>query len=81
MKITLEISDTLLEEVRKLAMRERTTLHVFVEQGLRRIIIERQRKRGYKLRKASFKGRGLRPGVATVNFDKLRDLAYEGRGS
>lgn len=32
MKITIEISDSLLEEARKLAARERTTVHAFVEQ-------------------------------------------------
>jgi hypothetical protein len=80
MKTTLEISDPLLREARKLAARERTTLRALVEQGLRRVVAERGRKPSFRLRKASFKGRGLRPEVADAGWDRIRDLAYEGRG-
>jgi hypothetical protein len=80
MKTTLDISDPLLREARKIAARERTTLRALVEQGLRRIIIEKKRKPAFRLRKASFNGRGLRPEIADAGWDRLRDLAYEGRG-
>jgi len=80
MKTTLEISDPLLREARKVAARERTTLRALVEQGLRRVVAEKTRKSSFRLRKASFKGRGLRPEIADAGWDRLRDLAYEGRG-
>jgi hypothetical protein len=80
MKTTLDISDPLLREARKIAARERTTLRALVEQGLRRILAEKTRKPTFRLRKASFKGRGLRPEIADAGWDRLRDLAYEGRG-
>ena len=80
MKTTLEISDPLLREARKVAARERTTLRALVEQGLRCVIAEKKRKSTFRLRKASFKGRGLRPKLADAGWDRLRDLAYEGRG-
>jgi hypothetical protein len=80
MKTTLEISDPLLREARKVAARERTTLRALVEQGLRRVIAEKKRRPTFHLRKASFKGRGLRPELADAGWDRLRDLAYEGRG-
>jgi hypothetical protein len=80
MKTTLEISDPLLREARKLAARERTTLRALVEQGLRRVVAEKSRKSVFRLRKASFKGNGLRPELADAGWDRLRDLAYEGRG-
>jgi hypothetical protein len=80
MKTTLDISDPLLREARKIAARERTTLRALVEQGLRRIVAEKARKPTFRLRKASFKGRGLRPEIADAGWDRLRDLAYEGRG-
>ena len=81
MKTTLEISDPLLREARKIAMRERTTLRELVEQGLRRIVAEKQRKPAFQLRKASFKGRGLRPKLQNADWQCIRDMAYEGRGS
>jgi hypothetical protein len=80
MKTTLDISDSLLREARKLAARERTTLRALVEQGLRGVVAEKKRKPAFRLRKASFKGRGLRPELADAGWDRLRDLAYEGRG-
>lgn len=80
MKTTLDISDPLLKEARKVAARERTTLRALVEQGLRQVVAEKKRRRAFRLRKASFKGRGLRTELAGAGWDRLRDLAYEGRG-
>jgi hypothetical protein len=81
MKTTLDISDPLLREARKLAARERTTLRALVEQGLRQVVTEKRQKAEFRLRKASFKGRGLRAELADAGWQKVRDLAYEGRGS
>jgi len=80
MKTTLDISDPLLREARKLAARERTTLRALVEQGLRRVVAEKRRQPAFRLRKASFRGRGLRPELKDVGWERLRDLAYEDRG-
>jgi hypothetical protein len=46
MKTTDEISDSLLEEARKVAAREGTTLKVLIEQGLRKVVAERRRRAG-----------------------------------
>jgi hypothetical protein len=81
MKTTLEISDPLLREARKIASREGLTLRSLVEQGLRRVLDEKKRKSPFRLRKASFKGQGLQPESADAGWEKLRDLVYEGRGS
>lgn len=80
MKTTIEISDSLLEEAKKLAAKEGTTVRAFVEQGLRRVLSERKRRGVFRLRKASFKGNGLQPGVASESWDRIRDAIYEGRG-
>jgi hypothetical protein len=80
MKTTLDISDALLRDARKLAAREGTTLRALVEQGLRQVVVEKKRKPTFRLRKASFKGDGLRPELEDAGWDRLRDLVYEGRG-
>lgn len=80
MKTTLDISDALLRDARKLAAREGTTLRALVEQGLRQVVAEKKRKPTFRLRKASFKGDGLRPELEDAGWDRLRDLVYEGRG-
>jgi hypothetical protein len=81
MKTTLDIADPLLNEARKIAAREGTTLRALVEQGLRQVIAEKKRKAAFRLRKASFAGRGLRPELVGTGWDRLRDVAYEGRGA
>ena len=81
MKTTIQISDSLFEEARQLAQRERTTLKALVEQGLRRIISEHKRRDSFRLRKASFKGRGLRPELTGASWEQIRELSYERRGA
>ena len=80
MKTTVEISDALLDEAKKVASREGTTVRTLVEQGLRHVISQRRQRRAFRLRKASFKGRGLGADAKRVDWDRLRELAYEGRG-
>ena len=80
MKTTVDISDNLLEEAKKLAAREGTSVRALIEQGLRQIIAARKRPGVFRLRKATFKGQGLQPGVSTATWDQIRDMAYEGRG-
>jgi Bacterial antitoxin of type II TA system, VapB len=80
MKTTVEIPQTLLDEARKLASQEGTTLRALVEEGLRWIVAERRHAGAFRLRKATFKGTGLHAGGAGVPWERIRDMAYEGRG-
>ena len=80
MKTTLEIPDPLLREARKVAEREQTTLRALVEQGLRHVLTEKRRRPAFRLRKASFKGRGLHPDLKDAGWERVRELAYEDRG-
>ena len=80
MKTTIQISDSLFEEARKIAHRERTTLKALVEQGLRRIISERKRRNGFRLRKVTFNGQGMQRPLAGASWEHIRELSYEGRG-
>ena len=81
MKTTIEISDPLLREARKVAAREGVTLRTLVERGLHRVVAEKKNNNPpFKLRRASFKGRGLQTEQRDASWEKLRDLAYEGRG-
>ncbi len=80
MKTTIQLPDSLFEEARKLAQRDRTTLKALVEQGLRQVIAERKRRGGFRMRKATFKGEGLNPQLAGASWEQVRELIYEGRG-
>ncbi len=81
MKTTIQIPDSLLKEVRKLAHEENVTLKSLMEEGLRRIISERKRRGRFKLRKATFKGKGLQPDLKGSTWDRIRDVSYEGHGA
>lgn len=80
MKTTVHIPDSLLAEAQRLARREGTTLKALVQEGLRRIVDERKKHKDFKLREASFRGEGIDPALADAGWDRLRDIAYEGRG-
>lgn len=80
MKTTIEITDALLVEARRLAAREGITLRALVEQGLRQAIRERRKRTEFSLRKATFRGEGLQPGVAERGWEHMRELVYQGRG-
>lgn len=80
MKTTIELSDALLERARKLAAREGVTLRSLVERGLQRVLSETRQAERFRLRKASFRGRGLQPGARDATWEELRERAYEGRG-
>jgi Arc/MetJ family transcription regulator len=81
MKTTIEIPDRLLAEVRALAASRKTTMKAVVEEALRQAFEQRNRKPGFKLRKASFRGRGLHPDMAEGSWSRIRDLIYEGHGA
>jgi len=81
MKTTVEISDALLEETKKIATREDVTVRTLIEQGLRHVVAQRKQRHGpFRLRKATFNGRGLTGEAQAAGPDRLRELTYEGRG-
>ncbi|MBF8258148.1 MAG: hypothetical protein HW377_522 [Actinobacteria bacterium] len=80
MKTTIQIPDSLFEEARRVAHRERSTLRALVEEGLRRVLADHGKRGGFRLRKATFRGKGLQPGLKGVSWERIRDEIYEGRG-
>ncbi len=82
MKTTIEISDALFSEARLLAATEGTTLRQLVEEGLRYALSHHKRQtEPFKLRDATLGGNGLVEELQGASWERLRDLAYEGRGS
>lgn len=80
MKTTVEIPDPLAEEAKALARREGTTLRALIEAGLRSVLRERRRRSRFRLRDASFSGRGLQSGFRDADWQRVREAAYEDRG-
>lgn len=80
MKTTIDISDSLMREARKVAAHEETTVRALVEEGLRRVLAGRSASKPFRLRDASFGGKGLQPGAENASWERIREMAYEGRG-
>lgn len=80
MKTTVDIPDSLLEEAKKIAAKQRTSVRALIEQGLRHVLGKYKKPQPFQLRKVSFKGKGLHPPLKGESWDRIRELAYEGRG-
>lgn len=81
MKTTVEIPDAILSAARDLARREGTTVKALIERGLRRELTEAEKAPEFRLRRASFGGKGLRTDNPDVRWDRLRELAYDASDS
>ncbi len=75
------LSDNLFKKARKVAQQEGTTLKALVEEGLNKVISERHRRKrkSFRLRRATFKGKGLQPHLAGATWDQILDISYRGR--
>lgn len=80
MKTTIDISDALLQEAKDLAARRNITLRALFEQGLREMISKQKAAKKFTLRKASFRGKGLKDEFRGEGWQKIRATAYEGHG-
>lgn len=80
MKTTVEISDALLAAAKDRAHARGTTLRALIEEGLRRVLHEDAGQGEFRLREASFGGKGLRPEVRDGGWERIAELTYEGRG-
>jgi len=81
MKTTIEIAEPILEDAKALARREGVTLRLLVEEGLRSVLAARQARTRFRLKDASFHGRGLQAGITEGRWAELRDTIYQGRGA
>ena len=82
MKTTIDVADQLLEEARRVAARDRTTLRELVHEGLRRVLDERRpRRTAFRLRMPQPGNGGLQPEFADGDWSRIREEIYRGRGT
>jgi hypothetical protein len=80
-KTTIELSDGLLRDAKKVALAERTSVKALIEQGLRAVVRDRLRRRRFRLRRATFAGDGLAAGQSLQDWAAVRDQIYAERGA
>jgi hypothetical protein len=82
MKTTVQIPDALLAEIQKIAAKNKTTLRALMQEGLQHVVDrERMTKKPFKLKDGSVSGNGLTKEFEKADWEQIRDLLYEGRGS
>ena len=81
MKTTVDIADNLLNRAKELARRERRTLKDLTEEGLELALTARERPGPYRVKPVVVSGQGLAPEFQGGGWDRIREAAYQGRGS
>jgi hypothetical protein len=76
MKTTISIADDLFEKARSRARREDKTFREVVEEALRLHLARKESRNTFRLKRHTFKGEGLQPGIEEGNWEQLRDLIY-----
>ena len=79
MKTTIEIADDLFERAQQVARKGKTTFRALAEQGLRLVLKQKQTNAKVRKWKPITRGGGLNPAFKAWNWEKIRDLIYEGR--
>ncbi|MCC6756258.1 MAG: DUF2191 domain-containing protein, partial [Solirubrobacterales bacterium] len=77
---TIELPDVLFTQARRYAAARNMTMKALIEQGLRKVMAERQEEPRFKLRDASVNGNGLSSEFQGATWERIRDAIYEGRG-
>lgn len=81
MRTSFDIPDSLLKRAKALARQRRTTLRAVFLEGLRRVLDEQTTRRSaYELPDESFGEGGVCEGVRLSDWERMRELIYEGRG-
>jgi hypothetical protein len=77
MKTSVEISNPLFEEARKLAAENGVSMRSLIEQGLRKVLAEqRQNQNSFQLRDQRVDGNGLNAAFRGAAWSTIRDAAY-----
>ncbi len=81
MKTTIDISDSILLQAKRLAARRGTTVKALVELGLRRVIAEKNTDSHFVFEPVTDKLGAASGHSPAMPWEQLRDLIYEGRGT
>lgn len=81
MKTTVELPDELLNQVRRVARREGTTLRGLVEEGLQRSLEARRKMVRRCLDFPSYGGSGLTTELQGAPWSRIRDEIYREHGA
>lgn len=81
MKTTIDLSNSLFKEIKRMTVKNNRTFKELVEAALS-LFIEQQKKqkKPFRLQKKSFAGKGIAPGLNEGDWSQIRSLIYQGHG-
>jgi hypothetical protein len=80
MRTTIDLPDGLYARVRRLAESTGRTLRDVTIEGLERLLKDASRRPRFRLQDGSWGHGGLVDGLDEADWDRIRDVSYEGRG-
>jgi hypothetical protein len=81
MRTTLDLPDPLLRKAKKLARERKVPFRAIVAEALTRFLERPEPETSFTLPDRSFHGDGLVAELGDGAWERIRDLAYEGRGA
>ena len=78
-KMTI-LSNSLLQDALKIARRVNATLRALMTLGLRPVLADRRERTAFRLRRATYRGKGQQPALSGASWERIRDWTYQGRG-
>ena len=80
MRTTSDVPDALFAKLKRMASVRGTTLRELTIEGLQTVLDRGERKKPFRLRDASGGKGGLVEGLSETEWERIRELSYEGRG-
>jgi hypothetical protein len=80
MRTTLDLPDPLFRQAKRLARDRKIPFRALVAEALRRVLKEEPPRRRFELPDRSFGQGGLVAGLNWTDWERIRDISYEGHG-
>ncbi len=81
MKTTIELSDTLMRELKQRARANHSSMREMMESALRLYLDQlKEPREQFTFHNHSFKGNGVCEGIEEGSWEQIRGMIYEGRG-
>lgn len=83
MKTTIDVGDGLFSQLKASVHGHNTTMRAVIERALRDLFAKEAQgpKKPFVLKDGSFGGSGYVEGINEGDWDKIREIIYEGRGT
>ena len=80
MKTTIDIADSLFARAKGLSRREGTTLKQLVDEGLEKVLAEKENRQSVRIQPVVMEGTGIDPAFLQGGWNAIREAIYNQQG-